>query len=136
MSIFRHSEPVVFLTLTLTIQGTSVITTEYELKRNDIGMNAALYIGNWNFNEDTERSDCLKKLNECSRESYEQFNSLLNDLKVIKWNDKHLNNPHALDGETFTLDIQLTNGSSIHCSGTNSYPKGYSDLYKAIKGFF
>ena len=57
---------------------------------------------------------------------------LLNEIKAVKWNGSRLNNPHALDGESFVLEIQLTNGESIRCSGTNAYPKGYHDLYRAI----
>lgn len=136
MSIFKRQEKVYFSFLNISVQGTCAATAEYELKKTDIGMSAAYYYGSWRFNDDIERNDCLSDLKDCDSKVYEKINDIINNVKAVKWNGKMLNNPNVLDGEVFDLEIRLTNGDSISCSGTNAYPAGYHDLYNAVTELF
>ncbi len=136
MSIFKRPENISFKRLTLRISGMAVEVTEYELLKTENGMNAALYFGRWQYDELIARRDCLRSQKDCPADEYERFNTLLNSLKVVKWNGRSYNNPMVLDGESFSLEIELSDGRILYCHGTNSWPDGYRTLESAVRELF
>ncbi len=51
--------------------------------------------------------------------------ALITEYDLFSWNGFHGSDPRALDGEDFLLDVAFTDGSVIHASGSNRFPKDY-----------
>ncbi len=44
---------------------------------------------------------------------------------LAAWDGFHGNDPYVLDGEGFTLEYALSDGTRVHASGENAFPPGY-----------
>lgn len=121
-----------FERITLSITGTMASTREYELQRKDDGLLATMYDGPWNYNDDIKREDCQLSQGIGIERDYRIVAETLFRLGVEKWNGFCESDPHALDGESFSLEIVLANGNKITAHGCNAYPNGYRDFLNCL----
>ena len=121
-----------FESLKLTISNARSDRQEYELLRTERGASAAYYCGFWHIRDDVSREDCLIKRVEGGDELYGEICALLQNCKVASWDGFNKGNKYVLDGKQFTLDA-IINGSKIHASGENNFPKTYRDFLAAIR---
>ena len=62
--------------------------------------------------------------------------ALIDALKLAEWNSFDETDPDALDGESFSLSVELEDGGAISASGSNCFPAGYGEKVSAIREFF
>lgn len=65
-----------------------------------------------------------------------QMTDILREHQALSWNGFAKSNPHVLDGTSFTLSIDFSDGTTISARGTNSYPKGLSASMREIEDLF
>ena len=61
-------------------------------------------------------------------EVLDKVQAILEKYEVGKWNGYSGHNPMALDGSSFALYVQFTDGSSLSAQGTNNFPDNYSNV--------
>lgn len=61
-------------------------------------------------------------------EILDKVQAILEKYDVGKWNGYSGYNPMALDGSSFALFVQFTDGSSLSAQGTNNFPDNYSNV--------
>ena len=120
-----------FKRITLSKTGSAAFTREYEVMKTLTGMKASLYEGSWNFGGPSRLASRTASAS-WSRAEYEELCAKLHTLGVQKWNGFSKSNPNVLDGESFSLDIELTDGSTITAYGCNAYPENYQEVYKLL----
>ena len=69
-------------------------------------------------------------------EDMASFSALVQELELTAWDGYSEVDRYALDGECFSLDVAFEGGASISASGSNCFPKGYSEKASAIRDFF
>ena len=121
-----------FKRVTLSITGTMASTREYELLKTKKGVEGALYDGSWNYNKLVTRRSCRVCHSEWGSSRYDELAAAFYKLGVPKWDGLSLSDPHVLDGESFSLDIELADGGNIHAHGCNAYPKNYWEFMELI----
>ena len=62
----------------------------------------------------------------------EEVRALLETYDVGSWNGFKGSNRMALDGDSFGLYVEFTDGSTISAYGTNSFPPHYQEVYSAL----
>ena len=62
----------------------------------------------------------------------EEVRRLLETYDVGSWNGFKGSNRMALDGESFGLYVEFTDGTTIQAYGTNSFPPHYQEVYSAL----
>ncbi len=62
----------------------------------------------------------------------ETLEKLVSDYELLSWAGFDETNSNVLDGESFSFSVSFSDGTSISASGSNSFPKGYSDAQYAI----
>ena len=55
------------------------------------------------------------------------------EMEIRKWDGFNKSDPHALDGDGFSLKVIYKDGSEVSAHGSNSYPKGYHDFRKRLR---
>lgn len=127
-----------FKRITLSISGMMASTREYEVLKTVLGMEASVYDGPWQFNKMVSRRSCLEASERYNRQAYEALCEKFERLGVRKWNGFSESDPDVCDGNMFSLDIELEDGSFISAHGSNAYPDNYHDfencLYKLAHG--
>ncbi len=66
----------------------------------------------------------------------ERLLSIIESYDLSAWDGFDENNPYALDGEGFSLEIAFSDGTSIHALGDNSFPAGYFGAKEEIVRLF
>lgn len=66
----------------------------------------------------------------------QKLEKLLNDNEVGKWNGFSKSDKNVLDGNTFSLSINMMDGTYIHASGYMRWPKNYSAVKEGIEALF
>ena len=61
---------------------------------------------------------------------------LAGELGVAKWDGFDKASKRGSDGSTFTLNITLTDGSTVYAHGSNRFPDNYSELYSAVQEMY
>ena len=69
-------------------------------------------------------------------EDMASFSALMQELGLAEWNGYHKTDRDVLDGASFSLGVVFEDGGVIDASGSNCFPRGYSEKASAIKGFF
>ena len=54
-----------------------------------------------------------------------ELQRIVEEFDMASWDGFSGSNPNVLDGESFRLDIEFDDGTSVHASGTNAFPDGY-----------
>ena len=119
--------------LTITIQGCSVFTEEYELRFEDNSAELSLYEGRWKFDDDVTREDCLSMRRSGGEEYAQALRELLRKYHVVGWDGFHGHNIYVLDGEQFTLTGETVSGKKLYAAGSNSFPKGFREFVSRLR---
>lgn len=122
-----------FKRITLSISGTMASTKEYEVLKTSNGMEASVYDGPWNFNKGTSRKSCRESSRRYNGQSYDMLCEKLDHLGVRKWNGFNESDPNVLDGNMFSLDIELEGGRFIRAHGSNAYPPNYGRFEEMLR---
>lgn len=122
-----------FKRITLRINGMMASTREYEVLKTVLGMEASMYDGSWQFNKMVSRKSCRQASERYNRQSYELFCEKLEQWGVRKWDGFSGSNPDVLDGEMFSLDIELEDGSLMSAHGSNAYPPNYGRFEEMLR---
>ena len=69
-------------------------------------------------------------------EDMSSFSALVRALNLAEWNGYHEIDRYALDGASFSLSVEFEDGGVIDASGSNCFPRGYSEKVSAIRDFF
>ena len=69
-------------------------------------------------------------------EDMASFSALVQELGLTEWNGYHKIDRDVLDGASFSLSVEFEDGGVIDASGSNCFPRGYSEKTSAIKDFF
>ncbi len=69
-------------------------------------------------------------------EDMSSFSALVRALNLAEWNGYHEIDRYALDGASFSLSVEFEDGGVIDASGSNCFPRGYSEKASAIRDFF
>ena len=117
-----------FKRITLSLTGMMASTREYEVTRTLLGMEAAVYDGSWQYNKGVSRRSCREAHAKYDRQAYDDLAEKLEKLGVRKWDGFSGSDPNVMDGTMFSLEIEMTDGSSIHAHGTNAYPENYHEF--------
>ena len=64
------------------------------------------------------------------------LSALINALKLSEWNGFDETDTDALDGESFSLDVEFSDGGAIAARGSNCFPVGYAEAAARIETFF
>lgn len=96
----------------------------------------------WNYNIQKSEEDNTKTIMTCEdfensiREiscevddgTLESISKLMERLNIQSWNGFSKSNDFVLDGEGFSLSVDFEDGKHIYASGSNSFPKNYSEF--------
>ena len=69
-------------------------------------------------------------------EDMASFSALVHELGLAEWNGYHKIDHDVLDGASFSLSVEFEDGGAIDASGSNWFPRGYSEKASAIRDFF
>ena len=69
-------------------------------------------------------------------EDMASFSALVQELGLAEWNGYHEIDRDVLDGASFSLSVEFKDGGVIDASGSNCFPRGYSEKTSAIRDFF
>ena len=69
-------------------------------------------------------------------EDMASFSVLVQELGLAEWNGYHKIDRDVLDGASFSLSVVFEDGGVIDASGSNCFPRGYSEKVSAIRDFF
>ena len=69
-------------------------------------------------------------------EDMASFSALVQELGLAEWNGYHEIDRDVLDGASFSLSVEFEDGGVIDASGSNCFPRGYSEKTSAIRDFF
>ena len=69
-------------------------------------------------------------------EDMASFSALVQELGLAEWNGYHKIDRDVLDGASFSLSVEFEDGGAIDASGSNCFPRGYSEKASAIRDFF
>ena len=69
-------------------------------------------------------------------EDMASFSALMQELGLAEWNGYHMIDRDVLDGASFSLSVVFEDGGVIDASGSNCFPRGYSEKTSAIRDFF
>ena len=69
-------------------------------------------------------------------EDMASFSALVQELELAEWNGCHKIDRDVLDGASFSLSVVFEDGGVIDASGSNCFPRGYSEKASAIRDFF
>ena len=69
-------------------------------------------------------------------EDMASFSALVQELELTAWDGYSEVDRYALDGECFSLSVELEDGGAISASGSNCFPAGYGEKVSAIREFF
>ena len=64
------------------------------------------------------------------------FSARVQALRLAEWNGCHKIDRDMLDGASFSLSVEFEVGRVINASGSNCFPRGYSERTSAIRDFF
>jgi hypothetical protein len=129
----KDKDSLKFKSVTLTEQGTAAWTREYEVLRTRDGIRASLYEGDWEYNEMVSRKSCRTAHRVSDDTAYKYLAQKFRQLKVDKWDGFSKSDPNVLDGNSFSLEIELAGGSTISAHGSNAYPENFSEFRKLIE---
>lgn len=122
-----------FESVTLTVTNGRGWTEEYEITGSEAGAVLSLYKGSWLYNESVSKeSDCLEGRREGGKELYEDIIALMNECKVGSWNGFSKSAKNVLDGYMFTFTAKVNGGEKIYATGSNAYPRRYSEFRDAV----
>ncbi len=62
----------------------------------------------------------------------EQLSALAAQYRLDRWNGFDKNKKNVRDGSSFTLNIELADGSTISAHGNNTFPENYSDVHSSV----
>ena len=71
-----------------------------------------------------------------TREEADVLRSMLDTYKLWDWAGFDKADLRALDGTAFDLAIRFDDGKKLYASGSNTFPKGYTEAKAAIEAFF
>lgn len=66
----------------------------------------------------------------------DELRAVIEKYKLNKWDGFHGNNKYVLDGDFFSLRVEMDNGQTISAGGYMSYPKNYSAAISEIIALF
>lgn len=64
------------------------------------------------------------------------FSAMVSELSIDDWNGFSETDPDVIDGESFSLHIELTDGRTISVDGFNCFPANYFEDSMHIEAFF
>ncbi|MBE5874725.1 MAG: hypothetical protein E7287_10040 [Lachnospiraceae bacterium] len=66
----------------------------------------------------------------------EQLSEIANKYHLDKWDGFDKKNKHVMDGSDFSLSVTLADGKTISAHGSKSFPDGFADVEREIRGLF
>ena len=130
-----EGEPVYFERIVLTTGGTSTEVVELEVTRTEEGVELKSYRGDWPYGGGDREEFLLERITG-SKETYGKLARLLGGCGVRSWDGFSGSDPNVLDGESFHLRIELSDGGTVEAGGTNAYPRLYRDFVRGISACF
>lgn len=67
---------------------------------------------------------------------FSDFQQIIEDNKVVKWDGFRKSNRDILDGYSFSLNIEYNNHESIQAYGYEKYPKHYNEVSSVLQEYF
>ena len=65
-----------------------------------------------------------------------EIENILNKYDVISWNGFNKADKNVLDGDSFSINIKMSDGGKIDASGYMMWPEGYKEFVSEIDDFF
>ncbi len=66
----------------------------------------------------------------------QELENILKKYNVEKWDGFNKSDPNVLDGSSFSITINMTDGNHINAHGYMMYPKDYGKVVKEIEELF
>lgn len=66
----------------------------------------------------------------------EQLSALGAQYRLDRWNGFDKNKKNIRDGSSFTLNMELADGSTISAHGNNAFPENYSDVHSSVRSLY
>ncbi len=60
---------------------------------------------------------------------------IINDYKIYEWNGFHKSDKNVLDGYSFSIEIQYSDGEIMEASGYMKYPNNYEKAHEALENY-
>lgn len=73
---------------------------------------------------------------EMTKEQVKKLEDILNKYKVYKWNGFDKTDKDVLDGDSFSLNLDMENGKSVVASGYMAWPDNYKEVKTELSTFF
>jgi|GEM_PF-1778897 len=121
-----------FQRLTLSLTGSMANIREYEVQRTDDGAVLSLYDGWWDREDPNDRETYLARRISGGEDLYQAVLDLLNECGVSGWDGFSESDPNVLDGESFSLAVELSPERTITAHGSNAWPDGYHEFYQGL----
>ena len=121
-----------FQRLTLSISGSMANVREYEVLAEAGSAVLSCYNGWWDWEDPGDRENYLETRTEDSPDLYQSVLTLLDDCGVAGWDGFSESDPNVLDGEMFSLELVLADGSVLTAHGSNAWPDGYNTFYQGL----
>lgn len=72
---------------------------------------------------------------EIDKSYLEELAKIINDNEIYKWNGFDKSDKNILDGSSFTLEVNYSNGKTLKAHGYMKYPKNYNEGHKVLSDF-
>lgn len=124
-----------FDSLFLTTNDCTAISTTFEIQRTENGIHLSYYNYSEEWNEqDSEYIPVIYPIRELEGDDalYQEIMSCLRQNRVNEWDGFSKSNSEILDGSSFSFTLSNEDGTIVSARGTNSFPKGYQNVYSFI----
>ena len=132
----KEAKPIVFETFRLEERGTMAESWVYTGEKTENGVHLEHFRASYHWdNEINDRVEDKTMIHakDGDQQLYEALCKVMTDYEVSSWNGFDGYDPECLDGYSMTFDTKLVDGSTIHASGENKFPKNYYDLLTKIR---
>ena len=124
-----------FETIEVTETGTMAFSTVYSCKRTDSGVHVEYYIFQNGWDEENNVSRNEKHMIHSfdgDQAVYQEIAETLGAVPLSSWDGFSKSNSMVTDGSSFSLEIKLSDGSTVKANGTNAYPEGYREFVNRL----
>ena len=71
-----------------------------------------------------------------TKKQIEEFETLLNENKIYVWNGFNKSDKNVMDGNSFSLSVNMEEKDGIYAHGYMKYPKNYGEVTGKIESWF
>ena len=65
-----------------------------------------------------------------------EITAIINKYDVLSWDGFDKYNRWVLDGEDFTFELVLSDGTKVYANGSNKFPKNYREVFSELEALF